>query len=104
MDQEKQLEELAIRITEHTGVSLEDASLAIMNVIGAFGEVAKAIADAFASISKFVTENKELIHQWQANEKRKKEVRKGWILNLDTTKPSQVMMNKPKFIVRKVVY
>lgn len=104
VDEEKKLEELAIKIAEHGGVSLEDASLAIMNVIGAFGEVAKVISETFTSIFESIKENAELIHKWHVNEKRKKEARKGWVLNLDTTKPSQVMMNKPKFIVRKVVY
>lgn len=104
MNKEKQLEEIAVKLSENTGVSMDEARRTISSAMTAFGQAVKTLSEAFASVFNYLKKNAELIYKWQINQKKKREARKGWVLKINTTKPSQVMINKPKFSVRKVVY
>jgi len=63
----------------------------------------KEFARATAIIFDEIVELAESIRDVQANQEERKKYRRTWHVPKDTRVKSQVMNNKPKYIVRKVI-
>lgn len=79
----------------------------------AFSEVAETLREAFSVLyesTKPIRERIEkLLRELAAIEESRNDIdrtehlRSSWTIETDTRKPSQVILNKPKFMVRRVI-
>lgn len=76
----------------------------------AFQEIAKGLSTIFNAISeawncvKSVFENKdEWLERYFKRQQQIQEMRASWHIIRDSSKSSQVLMNKPKNLIRKVI-
>lgn len=93
--EKNKLDELAVDLAEKYGVPIEDTQRIINNVIVVVSDVVSAIKNLWEIIKEAA--DQLLVHEeeWDSKEK--------WSIVWDTRKKSQVMLNKPKFRVRKVI-
>lgn len=94
MKREIGIEFIAIRY----GISEEDAAKVYEQVI----TVADKIVGVFDELKNLVLEFVERLHVFIENRETHLE-ENLWVPVLDTRKPSQVLLNKPRFLVRKII-
>ena len=102
---QERLDELKAELAYRHQLSIEEVSRIIDNVIIVFAgmteqlnPIAEGLTRLWNSIKEIALENYEKT-LWDTGN----EAMHGWDLVWDTRKLSQVMSNKPKFIVRKII-
>lgn len=95
--EEKNLEELTKKIAEQYGVSLAEAA----SFVSVAMKVTKAVAEIWKIVHEVVSRVLEKLKNLKYEENF--DIRQTWSIVWDTRKKSQVILNKPKFAVRKII-
>lgn len=102
---EKEIEELAKEMAEVHGISLDSATSMIVFTVRMVSDVSKAIIEIVKLLSDSVGTLWEEIQD--CIERLESEYficeRQVWLMDWDTRKKSQVISNKPRFMVRKII-
>lgn len=93
----KNLEELAKKIAEQQGVSLAEAASIVSYAVKVAGSVVELWQIAYEVVSLIWSKLKNLKFNHDFD------VRKTWLIDWDTRRKSQVTLNKPKFVVLKII-
>lgn len=73
-----------------------------------FASIGKALIKAFGNLTKQLTDMVESVKQYEEKSKERSKhniisCRKGWRIEKDNRKKSQVMIKKPKFVIRNLI-
>lgn len=98
----QRLYELAVSLSERTDESLESCVQSIQNVIQNSAILIQNAVDALKEIIEGIA------HCWQVikdtiNLFEENEAKRGWFLDWDMRKKSQVINNRPSYLVRKII-
>ncbi|OAH53096.1 hypothetical protein AWH48_12120 [Domibacillus aminovorans] len=67
-------------------------------------KVFQSLCNNLPDIAEIMAEmEEEWLKQQEKRQRQIKSTRSGWLIHRDTRRKSQVLMNKPKFFVRKVI-
>lgn len=94
----QRLYELAVSLSERTDESLESCIRIIQNLVQNFQSVMDALKEMFEETTRIWKVIKDTINPIEENESKK-----GWFLDWDMRKKSQVINNRPSFLVRKII-
>ncbi|QNK86444.1 hypothetical protein H7992_14370 [Sporosarcina sp. resist] len=102
---QERLDEIKAELAERHQLTYEEVSRMIDNVIIGFKGMAEQLNPIVEGLSRLWNSIKEvaLENYEKALWNMENEAMFGWNLDWDTRKRSQVMSNKPKFIVRKII-
>lgn len=97
-ERDKRIIELAMNLAKAYPISLEEAMYHIENVLTSFRDVVKEIKEIWDKLVQSVKQlSCSVMDDIEYQEKHK------WLMVWDTRRKSQVLLNKPKYLIRKVI-
>lgn len=89
---------------EHNWVLKLDTTKMFYGINASFESLAEAFLPLVKEVSRVWSDVKELIKSiLNRKEENQHDDQQNWLIDWDTRKESQVILNKPKFIVRKII-
>ncbi|MET3659639.1 hypothetical protein [Sporosarcina psychrophila] len=102
---QERLDEIKAELAERHQMPIEEISRMIDGLKAVFTGVAEGLKPIVEGLSQLWNSMKETIleNHEKALWNTENEAKHGWSLNWDTRKCSQVMLNKPQHLVRKII-
>lgn len=105
MDEKKTaLEALSLEMAEKHGVTQADAAWTISTAMTVFEDIKDALVAIAQTLSGVVSQVWGSVRECvEKNEPERSSNRQVWPIVWDTRKKSQVLSNKPRFLIRKII-
>lgn len=106
MDKEKLFDDLVMELAFTQVVSTEEDRQVLAVAKKSIGFIFRSLYDVVSQLFGTIREPLKKLSELFVQQREKKKCgdpKSGWIMKFDMTRPSQVLLNKPRFSIRKII-